>query len=151
MSEKQKFKCPKCHKETLYSFNTPEGIEIDLCDSCKGIWLDKGESATFTELADDIPNLEEALADAKDTDYVCPKCQGKFQQMKYIHEGDLIIDRCNKCFGIWLDANELWQLEDLAARVEDPSSRIMRAIKDMKAHGYIAIKDIKDEIHKKKE
>jgi len=151
MAEKQKFNCPKCNENTLYSFNTPEGIDIDLCDSCKGIWMDKGEAATFTELADDIPKLQEVLSQAKYTEYTCPKCQGILQEMKYVPEGNLVIDRCDKCGGIWLDAEELWQMEDLASRVEDPRSRIMRAIKDMQNQGYIAIKDIKDSLPKKKD
>ena len=147
--EQKKFICPKCHKESLYAFNTPEGIIIDLWDACKGIWMDRGEAASFTELTDDIPNLEEALKDAKDTEYMCPKCGGKLQQMKYLPEGELIIERCIKCFGIWLDAEELWQMENLASRVEDPRSRIMRAIKNMQDQGYIAIKDIQETIPKK--
>jgi Zn-finger nucleic acid-binding protein len=41
--------CPKCG-QTL----SPEkcgSVEIDVCPSCKGVWLDKGELGTIVESA----------------------------------------------------------------------------------------------------
>lgn len=37
----------------------------------------------------------------------CPKCDGTLMEM--VHEG-VVIDRCDKCNGVWLDAGELEQL-----------------------------------------
>ncbi len=37
----------------------------------------------------------------------CPKCEGSLNEMS--HEG-VLIDRCNKCNGVWLDAGELERL-----------------------------------------
>lgn len=34
-------KCPKC--ETTLSITDRQGIEIDFCPQCRGIWLDRGE------------------------------------------------------------------------------------------------------------
>ncbi len=34
-------KCPNCN-ETLLMTNR-EGVEIDYCPTCRGVWLDKGE------------------------------------------------------------------------------------------------------------
>ena len=34
-------KCPAC--ETLLSMTERQGVEIDYCPSCRGIWLDRGE------------------------------------------------------------------------------------------------------------
>jgi hypothetical protein len=39
----------------------------------------------------------------------CPKCEGSLKEM--IHEG-VLIDRCNKCSGVWLDAGALKRLTD---------------------------------------
>ncbi|MDN5872138.1 MAG: zf-TFIIB domain-containing protein [Nitrococcus sp.] len=33
--------CPKCH-ETL-SMAERQGVEIDYCPKCRGVWLDRGE------------------------------------------------------------------------------------------------------------
>ncbi len=34
-------KCPSCNADLLLSER--QGIEIDYCPSCRGVWLDKGE------------------------------------------------------------------------------------------------------------
>ncbi|MFP5327348.1 MAG: zf-TFIIB domain-containing protein [Acidimicrobiia bacterium] len=34
--------CPVCKDATL-SISTREGIEIDHCPQCRGVWLDRGE------------------------------------------------------------------------------------------------------------
>ena len=35
-------KCPVCPESTLAMSNR-EGIEIDYCPTCRGVWLDRGE------------------------------------------------------------------------------------------------------------
>ena len=37
----------------------------------------------------------------------CPKCDGTLEEIT--HEG-VLVDRCNKCKGVWLDAGELERL-----------------------------------------
>jgi ribosomal protein L37AE/L43A len=37
----------------------------------------------------------------------CPKCDGRLAEMKV---EDVVIDRCEKCKGVWLDAGELERL-----------------------------------------
>ena len=39
-------KCPKCHKVEMEK-ETFAGVEIDRCQVCKGIFLDKGELASI--------------------------------------------------------------------------------------------------------
>ena len=34
-------KCPRC--ETSLTVSERQGIEIDHCPSCRGVWLDRGE------------------------------------------------------------------------------------------------------------
>ena len=34
--------CPSC-KDTLLSMSERNGIEIDYCPVCRGVWLDRGE------------------------------------------------------------------------------------------------------------
>jgi Zn-finger nucleic acid-binding protein len=35
-------KCPGCHDATLVMADR-QGVEIDYCPACRGIWLDRGE------------------------------------------------------------------------------------------------------------
>jgi len=44
----------------------------------------------------------------------CPKCGIDLEEVKY---QEVMIDRCNKCQGIWLDAGEL----DLLVKCEAPA------------------------------
>jgi Zn-finger nucleic acid-binding protein len=37
----------------------------------------------------------------------CPKCEGALAEMKV---EEVVVDRCDTCHGIWLDAGELEQL-----------------------------------------
>ncbi len=34
--------CPKCKSKTLV-MSERQGVEIDYCPSCRGVWLDRGE------------------------------------------------------------------------------------------------------------
>ena len=34
--------CPRCEREPLDEVNR-EGVTIDVCRACRGIWLDRGE------------------------------------------------------------------------------------------------------------
>ena len=55
--------CPKCKGE-LREIDSSEGVKLDFCGSCKGLWFDAGEVADYFELAQDIPDLKRAKATA---------------------------------------------------------------------------------------
>ncbi len=42
-------KCPKCQIDL--SISDRQGIEIDFCPQCRGVWLDRGELDKITERA----------------------------------------------------------------------------------------------------
>jgi len=43
-------KCPLCPESPL-AMTTRQGVEIDYCPACRGIWLDRGELDKLIELA----------------------------------------------------------------------------------------------------
>ncbi|NCV62499.1 MAG: hypothetical protein EBW49_00870 [Betaproteobacteria bacterium] len=43
-------KCPQC-KDTALVMSERQGIEIDYCPNCRGIWLDRGELDKLIEKA----------------------------------------------------------------------------------------------------
>ena len=47
--------------------------------------------------------------ETKDIHLECPKCEGRLLETEY--EG-IVIDVCEKCSGVWLDAGELAQVVD---------------------------------------
>ena len=57
-------KCPVCPDSTL-SMSNRQGIEIDYCPSCRGVWLDRGELDKIIERsADEVSPQREARTDA---------------------------------------------------------------------------------------
>jgi len=50
-------KCPVCNVDLLLSER--QGIEIDYCPSCRGVWLDRGELDKIIERAAPQPRSAE--------------------------------------------------------------------------------------------
>ncbi len=126
--------CPKC-KGVTHEMKI-EGVEVDFCSACKGIWFDKDEIAFTMELPVDMPQIEEVKKEAKKTEYACPRCGDSLETMKFVQSNDLLVDRCPGCGGIWLDKGEYSKIEHIAANIGDSKSKIMTACKYFKEHGY---------------
>ena len=93
-----------------------DGVQLDKCPKCNGIWLDRDELNEISELhltevesqfrtAGETPSLETGNVKG----YMrCPRCaEGRLQQVSYTLLHPVRIDRCEKCLGIWLDRSEL--------------------------------------------
>lgn len=52
-------KCPQCKDQTLLMADR-QGVEIDYCSACRGIWLDRGE---LDKLLEHAATASAALAD----------------------------------------------------------------------------------------
>lgn len=103
-------------------------VQIDVCRSCRGIWFDKDE---LTEAHDaghlpgkfmGPPNVtrDKIVCQVCNThnersrktcarcqtplEFLCPVCK---QQLEEVEIGNVQIDRCNTCQGVWLDGGEL--------------------------------------------
>lgn len=55
--------------------------------------------------------------------FMCPRCPVKMEKLK---KGDVIIDVCRKCNGMWVDAGEMEKLsamaqEKMASPVAEPT------------------------------
>jgi Zn-finger nucleic acid-binding protein len=86
-------------------------VEVDLCPSCGGLWLDHGEIERLGRgKTEDLTRLRAALAGstapepASETTTACPACPG---QLKVVVLGPINIEYCGKCHGIFLDRGEL--------------------------------------------
>lgn len=47
-------KCPVC-ADTLLVMSERQGVEIDYCPQCRGVWLDRGELDKLLERAAQLP------------------------------------------------------------------------------------------------
>lgn len=129
--------CPKCRVPSMQPFKTSENVEVDFCGKCKGIWLQKGETADYVESGADLPDLPGVLAVATTTDFSCPDCRStRLKEMPYAPGQTLMIDRCDSCAGIWLDAGEISTLEDISAELEGAGQKLARTFAQLNKAGY---------------
>lgn len=129
--------CPKCRKPTLNDLNTGEGVTVDFCSGCKGVWFERGELGRMVELSKDVPDLDASLKASRDTNLPCPKCKQVLKEFRYSRLNSLLVDYCTKCEGLWLDAGELATVEGLATVLESAGSRLGRALKQLHDEGYL--------------
>ena len=68
-------KCPNCPDATL-TMTDRQGVEIDYCPQCRGVWLDRGEldklldrAAAPTAGAPPMRPVQHAQPDFRDSDY----------------------------------------------------------------------------------
>ncbi|NIM18161.1 MAG: hypothetical protein GTO45_39670 [Candidatus Aminicenantes bacterium] len=132
----QKFDCPKCKKPTLSNFNTSEGVVVDFCDQCFGIWFDKDELANYIELSKDIPEIKEMKEQARKTGLACPKCKGTLEELPFSSQTNILVDRCESCGGIFFDAGEIIEAEKASAALETLEDRMKTVVKRFAEQGY---------------
>ena len=135
MSQKT-FTCPKCKKPTLSNFNTSEGVIVDFCDLCYGIWFDKDELAQYVELSRDIPELKQMEEKARKTDLVCPKCKNLLEELPFSSKTEILIERCPGCEGTFFDAGEINAAEKASADLETFKSRMKKVAERLAVEGY---------------
>ncbi len=107
--------CPKCLADMTEI--DQQGVKVDVCQGCHGIWLDAGELAQLTGVDEDIPRHPDTI-EAGDrylevSTYICPRCQGSFETFEYRPGTELYIDRCTSCHGIFLEHGELAKIKQL--------------------------------------
>lgn len=129
-------RCPKCSTDTLTPFGMIEGVHVDFCGSCKGIWFDQGELAFYTETPVDIPKLDQALAAGRDTGRKCPKCITPcLFEVRYLPGKDLLLDVCPACHGVFVDRGELPKIEALSVEVRGAEA-IVKVAAELEKRGY---------------
>jgi uncharacterized protein len=115
-------KCPvdkTALKKQLY-----EGvIEIDFCEACGGTWLDASELEKIQEVLtndhkEELKKIPDYVGKAilmektKENPPVnCPVCKEQLERKEYGYCSQVFIDSCIHGHGVWLDKNELSDLE----------------------------------------
>jgi Zn-finger nucleic acid-binding protein len=65
-----------------------EGVEVDRCKDCQGIWFDAGESDS----------------------YRCPRCDGGMLRRVDLKQPHIHYEECTSCRGSYFDAGEFADL-----------------------------------------
>jgi hypothetical protein len=108
-----------------------EGIELDCCPWCHGLWFDAGELALLAEKAGRaLPPGEgsaEETTDAREAPRFCPRCDRKMDKTALGSAPRVTLDRCGAGHGLWFDRGELGSLMgQLAARPGSHPEALLR-------------------------
>ncbi|RJO65772.1 MAG: hypothetical protein C4523_15365 [Myxococcales bacterium] len=116
-----------------------EGVRIDVCPDCHGVWLDDGELGRIVEIReakiDPIPperlirakkrtGRRRKRAAAAERSRLCPKCGQAMDAVPYQYSSDIVIDVCPARHGVWLDASELEAVQAYAEGGQDLQARL---------------------------
>lgn len=83
---------------------SPESVVLDRCPSCRGIWFDQTELQRVAHDAEMEKLAERVRQFAQPSPFACPRCAGNCVGS---FVGDVEVDTCTLCHGVWLDAGEL--------------------------------------------
>ncbi len=120
--------CPVCHVP-LKPVSVKGRLQLDFCLTCRGLWFDKDEltqaqsQGKLPEKFLGLPNnliRDQVVCQSCGShsnrskshcercgaplEFLCPACR---IQMEEVAIGEVYIDRCQSCQGVWLDGGEL--------------------------------------------
>jgi Zn-finger nucleic acid-binding protein len=98
--------CPKC--KGVMAKVAFEGIEVDRCAACDGIWFDALEKEHLAETPGaEAIDVGKRPADAGEHHRLqCPVCKTPMIPMVVQGRADLKYESCTVCFGAFMDAGE---------------------------------------------
>jgi len=107
--------------------------EVDYCTGCNGIWLDAGELEIMLNDGGKAKTLISSFnrdISGSEKPRQCPICDKKMEKINVGQEKPaLLIDRCVKGDGLWLDKGELNNIIERAKLDED--NKIKEILADM--------------------
>jgi Zn-finger nucleic acid-binding protein len=122
--------CPACENQMVVL--ELDQIEIDHCLHCGGIWLDAGELELLLDTDEDRERLKSFLIEddsVKEKKYPCPICNKKMTKVFVGEEKKILIDKCKKNHGLWLDKGELEDVIELSS--QNREGKIIHLLKQM--------------------
>ncbi len=126
--------CPRC-KLPLRRVSY-EGVATDMCESCWGFFLEKGEleeildkkDIHFTAAEKDrILDMRTASKFGPSQPAPCPKCGHVMERIHCDTEVHLLIDKCPDD-GIWLDTGEIKKVQALAERSQSLHQLLLKKL-----------------------
>jgi Zn-finger nucleic acid-binding protein len=120
-------RCPKCRSDMVQV--VVDGIEIDRCSSCHGLWFDEGELSLMRNKNAasvlDVGDVATGKEQNKIEHYRCPRCAGPMNRLVDPHQTHIWFEQCGSCRGSFFDAGELTDLttvsfSDLFKRFASP-------------------------------
>jgi Zn-finger nucleic acid-binding protein len=136
--EDQSMNCPQCNapmREIEY-----EAVLIRTCDGCGGEFIGPGELTHIVRTREEcFPEAEDMNLDTIKPQFGvppsethrkldCPACGGAMAVVNYGGDSGIYVDRCEGCGGIWLDHDELENIQILSEHWADSAPAQIGAI-----------------------
>ncbi len=130
--------CPVCREPLIVVER--DGIEIDSCPRCRGLWFDAGELDLLAEKAGRVLAPTEGIptekADPGEKPRSCPRCDRRMDKTALGSAPRVTLDRCGAGHGLWFDQGELGALVgELAARPGSRPEALLRFMGETLAAG----------------
>lgn len=123
LARKKHLPCPACDTPTLKETRSRSGLLVDVCAFCRGTWLDGDELLELTANQEAVRQGLLVLSwHAAESNRGCPRCQVSMREGTLL-DGEIQIDYCECCNGVWFDAGELRRTLDLLRQVTAEDSR----------------------------
>ncbi len=118
--------CPKCSSEVLVATPALGNIPLDVCPGCSGIWFEKGELEALLKQSQGGGQADLRLIEPRPGGHDCPSCKVKMSRGGLVNPL-LLVEKCETCGGVWLDANELALVKKLLGLAgADPKVKVDR-------------------------
>ena len=105
-------RCPKCRSDMQQIMI--DGIEVDRCSACHGLWFDDGELGKLSNkeaaAALDVGDVMTGKKQNEIEHYRCPRCAGPMNRLVDPAQTHIWFERCGTCRGSVFDAGELTDL-----------------------------------------
>jgi Zn-finger nucleic acid-binding protein len=125
--------CPICPNTPMRD-SLHRGVPVNVCDTCHGQWLQAGEleqlapkwkTETFvaalagapgrcTQGGHAIPEGQPRCGPCEAPAVHCPVCRPEAMRLSLVYTPACSVEVCGRCHGLWLDANELAALRNVA-------------------------------------
>ncbi len=116
-ADKQAIDCPKCGAQ-MKELDAGDGVEVDRCPNCHGVWLDVGEREKLLSGGGGVGQVDVGLASegARRDDQrtlTCPRDRASMVAMVDAHQRHVRYEQCSTCGGAFFDAGELRDLSEV--------------------------------------
>lgn len=119
-------KCPKC--SAAMTSIREQGVEVDRCPACGGLWFDTFEHEQLRELGGERidSGTSRASATAVQAACNCPRCSTPMFRMVAAAQPHIAYESCGLCHGAYFDAGEFRDFceETLEEKLREQWSRV---------------------------
>ncbi|MGI9201152.1 MAG: MFS transporter, partial [Woeseiaceae bacterium] len=108
-------RCPKCRSDMVQV--AIDGVEIDRCSTCHGLWFDEGELSQMRSkeaaVVLDVGDVATGKQQNEIENYRCPRCAGPMNRLVDPQQTHIWFEQCGTCRGSFFDAGELTDLANV--------------------------------------